>query len=78
MALSQRYVAPPLGVLPEMLERFYDERGPKKLLRDHLSEDERESVRLAIFDLHDRMIKVFQVISPALLLIFRWACVRSL
>ncbi|TRY63441.1 hypothetical protein TCAL_07953 [Tigriopus californicus] len=75
MALTQRYVAPTEEERQtDFLSQFMDKNGPKAFSRKQfnlLPEDEKQQLREAIADFHDRMFDVFQNVPSHLVLIFR-------
>ncbi|XP_045102203.1 uncharacterized aarF domain-containing protein kinase 5-like isoform X1 [Portunus trituberculatus] len=74
ISLIQRYIAPAEGVIQDIFDMFYDEKGPKFMTRaqfDKLPEDEKRKLRKEIMDVHDRVFDVFKGIPSNLLLIFR-------
>ena len=77
MALTQRYVPPDPAADPAGVDTFskvIGSRGLKVFSRAQfakLPEEEKQRLRKAIVDFHDRMFDVFQDVPPKLMLIFR-------
>jgi len=75
MALTQRYISPLKEELStDFLSAFMDKQGPKKFSRrafNALPEPEKEKLRDAIRDFHDRMLDVFQKVPAKLMLVMR-------
>jgi hypothetical protein len=75
MALTQRYISPLKEELAtDFLAQFMDKQGPKKFERRAfaaLPEAEKERLRVAIRDFHDRMLEVFQAVPARLMLVMR-------
>lgn len=74
ISLIQRYISPEEGIIQDVFDMFYDEKGPKFMTRaqfDKLPEDEKRELRKEILDVHDRVLDVFKCIPSNLLLIFR-------
>ena len=75
MALTQRYISPLREELStDFLSQFMDKQGPKKFGRRAfaaLPEPEKERLRAAIRDFHDRMLEVFQRVPAKLMLVMR-------
>ena len=75
MALTQRYIAPTEEEKKtDILSQFMDKKGPKNFSRkmfNALPEEEKEKLRVAIGDFHDRMFDMFQNVPSHLVLIFR-------
>jgi hypothetical protein len=58
----------------DFLAQFMDKQGPKKFSRRAfaaLPEPEKEKLRAAIGDFHDRMLDVFQKVPARLMLVMR-------
>ncbi|XP_037798397.1 uncharacterized aarF domain-containing protein kinase 5-like isoform X6 [Penaeus monodon] len=74
IALAQRYVPPPKGLISDVFDLFFDEKGPKFMSHadfNKLPDDEKKKIRREIMDIHDRMLEVFKSIPSDLMLIFR-------
>ena len=75
MALTQRYIAPSEEERKrDYLSQFMDEHGPKVFSRKRfnlLPEEEKQKLRKAIADFHDRMFDAFQDIPSSLVLVMR-------
>lgn len=74
IALAQRYVPPPKGLISDVFDLFFDEKGPKFISHadfNKLPEEEKKKMRREIMDIHDRMLEVFKSIPSDLMLIFR-------
>ena len=78
MALAQRYVpaaieADDIGI-SQIFEKFYDRRGPREAIKKewlHMSAQEKNKIRQAAEQLHDRMIGNMRSMPPQLMLVFR-------
>ncbi|KAK4310372.1 hypothetical protein Pmani_018065 [Petrolisthes manimaculis] len=76
ISLAQRYIPPAEGVIQDVFDLFFDDKGPKFMTRadfNKLPEEEKEELRREIMDVHDRAFDVFKKISSNLLLIFRYS-----
>lgn len=81
ISLIQRYIAPEEGIIQDVFDMFYDEKGPKFMTRaqfDKLPESEKRELRKEIMDVHDRVLDVFKGIPSNLLLIFRYSTAERL
>lgn len=76
ISLAQRYIPPAEGVVQDVFDLFFDDKGPRFMTRadfNKLPEDEKEELTREIMDVHDRAFDVFKKISSNLLLIFRYS-----
>ncbi|XP_071552103.1 uncharacterized aarF domain-containing protein kinase 5 isoform X1 [Panulirus ornatus] len=74
IALAQRYVPPPEGIVHDLFDLFFDDKGPKFISHadfKKLPEEEKKKLRREIMDIHDRVLDVFKAVPSSLMLIFR-------
>ena len=88
MAMSQRWVSvPPKGLLPPtasdsvgIFDLFYDRNGPREAFKREWHEmkpQERQSIRLEMEAIQERMMANLRVMPPQLMLIFRYFSKRG-
>ncbi|KAG0710206.1 putative aarF domain-containing protein kinase 5 [Chionoecetes opilio] len=59
ISLIQRYIAPAEGIIQDVFDLFYDEKGPRFMTRaqfDKLPEDEKKELTKEIMDVHDHHV----------------------
>jgi hypothetical protein len=80
MALAQRYVPASTEAdgaedeISQIFKKFYDRRGPREAFKkewSQMSTQEKNNIRQAAEQLHDRMIGNMRSMPPQLMLVFR-------